>query len=416
MSERCVGAEAPSDRTIGNLRGISAEAGNASKRKLVSRKRDVELVFPKPTEAVDVVTSIVSTVYPPQQVECVQQLNSRKFLVSFKTAQSAECFSNVWAASIRIAGSVPLCKWLGVERKRIKIAFLPNAVPNSELADVLKTYGRVIEISDEVHANLPVPIKTGTRLVDMEMTTAVPNIITVCGFSVPVTYKGVILQCRRCLHTGHLKADCNIPYCDRCKSFGHLSNECEAPCLKCRAPDHHWKDCAVRSYAFAAALGDAAAGEDGSPARLFEPDDLTDPPSKLKPIPVASQPVSTLSAPDQNTNEETVGPHTGNETGLNSGNASTEDNFDSATEHNSETDFEATCTSDVNIGREGGKADDATVDRAVTSTPQAAGTSCDGPWLSAKLRSKKRKNTSITPDKLPEAKKVTVSSNSPALP
>lgn len=84
------------------------------------------------------------------------------------------------------------------------------------------------------------------------MVEPVPNIITVCGFEVPVTYRGVIIQCRRCLREGHLKAGCTTPFCDRCKSFGHEGNGCAAPCLKCKAPGHHWRDCSVRNYAFAA--------------------------------------------------------------------------------------------------------------------------------------------------------------------
>lgn len=56
---------------------------------------------------------------------------------------------------------------------------------------------------------------------------------------------------------GHLKSTCTTPYCDRCRSFGHEASSCKAPCLKCKLPDHHWKDCTVRSYAFIAATVDS---------------------------------------------------------------------------------------------------------------------------------------------------------------
>lgn len=406
MSARSGGTEVPIDRDLGYLRETPVAADNAPTRKLVSRKRDVELAFSQPTEASKVASAIVSIVNPPQLIECVQQLNPRKYLASFKTMQAAEYFSRVGALSLRIAGSAPTCKWLGAERKRIKISFLPNAVGNGELADVLKAYGRVVDITDVMHADMPVPIKTGTRLVDIEMTSNVPNIITVCGFSVPVTYRGVELQCRRCLRTGHLKADCSTPYCDRCRSFGHLAVQCDAPCLKCKAPDHHWKNCTVRSYAFAAASGGVAALRPDHPIGLNEHDEIT--------IPLAQSSIHSESdrregpnfdaAKDMNVNiiEDDVA----SDTAHNTDGGSTEDNFESVTEHNSEIEVNITCTHDINNGKE--KADDSPGERAAPSTA----TPCNGPWQSAKQRSKKRKNVSITPDKLPESKKAAVSDDS----
>lgn len=410
MSARSGGAEIPTDRVLRNLRELSTAADNASSRKLVSRKRDVELVFSQPAEASKIAAAIVSAVNPPQQIDCVQQLNQKKFLVSFKTVQAAEYFSKVGAPSLRIAGTAPICKWLGVERKRIKISFLPNAVDNSELLEVLKAYGRVIDICDEMHADMPVPIKTGTRLVDMEMTSSVPNIITVCGFSVPVTYRGVELQCRRCLRTGHLKAECNTPYCDRCRSFGHHVVRCDAPCLKCRAPDHHWRNCAVRSYAFAASSGGVETMQADVPVSLIELDDITVPPAHSSTRSEANPKESSTFDAGANMNEHTIeeGEIEHSETEHNPDGESTEEHFDSATEHNSEIEVNLTCTPDVNNGKE--KANDTPAKHAEPSVE----TPSSGPWQSAKQRNKKRKNLSITPDKLPEVKKAAVKETSPS--
>lgn len=384
MAAMSGGTARPNDRDLENLPALAEDAAKAAKRQLVSRRRDVELVLPQPTAADSVVAAIVAVVAPPEQIDCIQQLNSKKFFVSFKTAGSAEFFHRVIAPSLRIAGSVPTSRWLGAERKKIRVAFLPHAVPNSELADALKSYGRVVDITEEVYADTPVRIKTGTRVVEMEMTMPVPNIITVCGFTVPVTYKGVVLQCRRCLLTGHLKADCSTPLCDRCKAFGHCANVCKAPCLKCRAPDHHWRDCSVRSYAFAA----ASSGMSATPSLPSKPRDGADVKS---PVEASSNPPRNLqnSSPilQQPMNEDTV----------------TEE-FNSATEINFESDTDVTCHGDLNS--ENRTADEMPHSRGEGDGQRVEEPTCSGPWESAKLRNKKRKNVSITPDKLPDCKKA----------
>lgn len=225
----------------------------------VCRKKDFELVCDQPVESKVVVNAVLSLVQPPQLLDGVQQINNRKYIVSFKTVAGAETFLGL-ASKLNIPGTTLTCKWMGAEFKRVKVAFLPLAVPNEELASVLKKFGRVIQITEELHRFASVPLKTGTRFVDMEMDRPVPNMISVRGFTVPATYRGVIIQCRRCLQAGHMKSDCNVPYCGRCRAFGHNEDACSAPCLKCGSPDHHWRNCAVRNYAFA-----TAAAEDGNP-------------------------------------------------------------------------------------------------------------------------------------------------------
>lgn len=375
----------PSVRVFEGVPVVSDDAIQASRRQLVSRKRDVELVFGQPMAAGSVVAAIVAVVNPPELIECIQQLNSRKFFISFKTAASAEGFHRVVAPSLRVEGAAPISKWLGAERRKIRVAFLPHAVANSELAEELKRYGRILDISDETYADTPVRIKTGTRIVEMEMISPVPNIITVCGFSVPVTYKGVVLQCRRCLLTGHLKADCATPFCDRCKAFGHSAELCKAPCLKCKAPDHHWKDCSVRSYAFAAASSGLSAVPTVLPTA--EPDQGTlvtvsaEPGTDEMQVQQNSSPVAESSMSDITIEE-----------------------YDSATEHNSETGAGVACQDQTN--KEEREADDYSKMRGNKTCKDAEEPTCSGPWESAKLRNKKRKNVSITPDKLPDAKKA----------
>lgn len=374
----------------------SREAINAAKRQAVSRRRDVELVFSQQV-AIDIfVDAITSAISIPQQIECIQSINPKKFLVSFKSEEAAEHFHRVSAPALCISGVVPSCRWLGSERKRIRVTFLPNAVPNAELVNVLKKYGDVLQVTDEVYANRPLVIKTGTRLVDMNMSKAVPNILTVCGFSVPVTYKGVAIQCRRCLQEGHLKAECRTAYCDRCKAFGHSDNDCTAPCLKCKALDHHWRECTIRSYAFAAALGttnesptnptktSAAATETRAEAvancaRATEPVTDTTVSAGAESAPVAA------SSPNADCSVDT---------------SIVEDAFNSAAEYNSESELELTgvSTGETPLAQE----------QDVPLTCKQANEADDGrkmEWQGVNARNKKRKKVSVTSEKSPDHKK-----------
>lgn len=387
MSANSGGTRVPNAWASENVPAAFSDASDVSKRQRVSRKRDVELVFAQSMEAGNVVAAIVSAVNPPQQLECIQQLNTRKFLVSFTTANAAESFDRLVAPSLRIAGCKPLSKWLGMERKRLRVAFLPCAVDNGDLAEVLNKYGRVIQVTDEVYTDTPVRIKTGTRLVEMEMSSPVPNIISVCGFSVPVTYRGVMLQCRRCLLTGHLKADCNTPFCDRCKSFGHSADECDAPCLKCRSPGHHWRDCAVRSYAFAAASSHPATGPVDLHADAIQPetgiDLLTEEclnvPTDLL---ISSSPVS--------------------ERGRD--NTMMEVEFDTVTEQNFEKVVCADAARSTNKNDERAVANNS--EHVTVTFERADAVSCGGPWETAKTRSRKRGNVSSRPDSLTDINKT----------
>lgn len=208
-----------------------AEVANAAKRRQVARDKDFVLTCDQSVPISTVVDAVIASVNPPQDLNSVQQINDKKFIISFKSNAAAAAYNLQCAASLRIPGATSVCKWLGADVRRIRVTYLPTAIENTKLEEVLSEYGRVLRTTDEVYAGKPVLVKTGTRLVDLEMTRPVPNLITVCGYTVPTAYKGVVVQCRRCLLEGHLKAACVTPFCTRCKSFGHEEAACEAPLL-----------------------------------------------------------------------------------------------------------------------------------------------------------------------------------------
>lgn len=229
-----------------------ADAANAAKRREVSRDKDFVLVCDKVVPVDVVVDAVIASVNPPQDLNSVQQITDRRFIISFKSSAAAAAYNLHGASGLSIPGTNFVCKWLGADIRKIKVTYLPTAIENKKLEEVLTSYGRVLSITDEVYTGKAVLVKTGTRIVELEMTRPVPNLITVCGYTVPAVYRGVVVQCRRCLQEGHLKATCNTPFCERCKTFGHEETTCAAPCFKCGSIEHHWRDCKIRNYVLAA--------------------------------------------------------------------------------------------------------------------------------------------------------------------
>lgn len=400
MSADSGGTAASHERRMADLPETSPEDTNAVKRQLVSRRRDVELVFHQQVAVDAFVDAIISATSIPKQIECIQSINPRKFLVSFRSAEAAEYFCQVSAPALRIAGAMPSCRWLGSERKRIRVGFLPNAVSNNELVKVLKNYGEVVQVTDEVYANRPFVIKTGTRLVDMDMSKAVPNILSVCGFSASVTYRGVITQCRRCLQKGHFKAECTAPFCDRCRTFGHREIDCAAPCLKCKSLDHHWKECTVRSYAFAA----ASHTKDEARANPTEAA-IAAPMDQLGIAAKDALPTAPVTAVNTG-NEEAEPPYKETSTptaNYNGDTSNIEDGFVSPAEYNSLSELEATGVFAERVLPAASQSIHAPV---TCKQENGADDGRDAEWRDAKARNKKRKKLSLTSEKSPDPKKV----------
>lgn len=245
MSSESDGEGVAGGLTTGAASLSYAEVVNAAKRREVPRDKDFVLTCDQSVPLDVVVDAVIVSANPPQELYAIQQINDKKFIISFKSSAAAAAYNRQGAPNLRIPGATSVCKWLGVDIKRIRVSYLPTAIDNKKLEEVLTDYGRVIKITDEVYAGKPVVVKTGTRLVDFEMARPVPNLITVCGYTVPAVYKGVVIQCRRCLREGHLKADCNTDFCARCKTFGHSEANCEVPRPNRGAAGQGTKACTV---------------------------------------------------------------------------------------------------------------------------------------------------------------------------
>ncbi|KAG0416213.1 hypothetical protein HPB47_006608 [Ixodes persulcatus] len=140
---------------------------------------------------------------------------------------------------------------VGAHVVHVSVYRLPPYVSEDALVQVLGQYGKVNGLSHVTYRDRP-DIRTGTRVVKLEMAKPVPNFIHIQGHRVMVDYRGMRRVCSRCGQEGHFGPACKTPRCDRCGVFGHPTEGCAAPCQRC-GHAHATTDCVQRKTYSAAA-------------------------------------------------------------------------------------------------------------------------------------------------------------------
>ncbi|KAM7313165.1 mucin-2-like [Ixodes scapularis] len=170
---------------------------------------------------------------------------------------------------------------VGAHVVHVSVYRLPPYVFEDALVQVLGQYGKVKGLSHVTYRDRP-DIRTGTRVVKLEMAKPVPNFIHIQGHRVMVDYRGMRRVCSRCGQEGHFGPACKTPRCDRCGVFGHPTEGCAAPCQRC-GHAHATTDC-VQRKTYSAAARDPRRG---SPPPASTPEPLTTqapgPPEQAKP-------------------------------------------------------------------------------------------------------------------------------------
>ncbi|KAG0437023.1 hypothetical protein HPB47_017643 [Ixodes persulcatus] len=127
--------------------------------------------------------------------------------------------------------AVPL-ELVGARTVHVSVYRLPPYVSEEALVQALSQYGKVKGITYPSFRDRP-ELRTGTRVVKVEMSKTIPNFISVNGFRVMVDYRGLRRVCSRCGQEGHIGPACKTPRCDRCGVFSHPTAGCTTPCLRC---------------------------------------------------------------------------------------------------------------------------------------------------------------------------------------
>ncbi|KAH7939035.1 hypothetical protein HPB52_005070 [Rhipicephalus sanguineus] len=121
------------------------------------------------------------------------------------------------------------------------------------LTGALAEYGKVKSVAFATATNRQTKLN-GVRVVRIEMSEPVPNLLTVAGHRIMLEYRGMRRVCARCSEVGHMASACSTPYCKRCGAFGHGTEGCEAECRRCGGK-HGTRDCFRRRCYVAAARG-----------------------------------------------------------------------------------------------------------------------------------------------------------------
>lgn len=87
-------------------------------------------------------------------------------------------------------GTTPIHKWFGAEL-RLRLTYLAVTFPPKA---VLKKFGRMTYITNEVYWKKPIVLKAQTCNVVVEMNQPILNTIIVCGSSVLVQHR-IVIQC-----------------------------------------------------------------------------------------------------------------------------------------------------------------------------------------------------------------------------
>lgn len=153
---------------------------------------------------------------------------------------------------------------MGPQVVYVTVYRLNPVVSHADLAAALRPYGKVLNVSQPSWRSLQ-HIKTGMRLVKMEMAKAVPNFMKIRGFKAQFEYKGVRRVCARCGQSGHQVSNCKTPWCGRCSEYGHDEADCNAKCRRCKG-NHATADC-LRPRSYADAASNFSATPSASPSQ-----------------------------------------------------------------------------------------------------------------------------------------------------
>lgn len=91
----------------------------------------------------------------------------------------------------------------------VRIHDLPTDVPNLEIAEAMREYGKVLSIRDEVWRDFFPGVPNGVRVLKMKLSKPVPSYITVRKYRTLATHTSQIATCRHCGLKRHASRSCS---------------------------------------------------------------------------------------------------------------------------------------------------------------------------------------------------------------
>ena len=149
----------------------------------------------------EVIKDFAKQVPLERALECVQLIKGRTIRVVFPSARIMEemMHTGLTFPEHPIVFKTPsIFHW-------VTLLDLPYGIPVDEIRTALSKFGQIAHVKSESYMGL----YTGTRLVKMELRSAIPSRVYVAGQVCTTFYKGQVRSCFKCGRTSHEAKKCS---------------------------------------------------------------------------------------------------------------------------------------------------------------------------------------------------------------
>ena len=195
----------------------------------LSRSIDVKLgVFPdKPSDS-DVAKSLWDFFNEAAQfkVVAIQRCPNRIARVTFEVGGEAVLSDFLEGETILVRGVECEVTFPAPPVENVLVYHFPYEKDDRQVKEVLSRYGSIKNVAYQSWTNLE-GVHTGTRIVKMDRTDAIPRSLMIGGYRCKIWYRGQAVICDVCRGAGHVAAKCPVKgNCFRCRQPGHKAQEC----------------------------------------------------------------------------------------------------------------------------------------------------------------------------------------------
>ena len=173
------------------------------------------------------------------QVDCLQVLRDKTVKVVFKDAGSSQSFFD---RGLSLNGVNIELKAPFKPTTRVIVQDVPYHMPSHLVRNAFSAFGEVKNVSFRKETDA---LKSGDRIVSMEIRQTIPRHLVVGGYYATVFYSGQPPYCEIC-RGEHLTSRCPLKgKCRRCREVGHLGRNCpqREGCAQCGENGHVRLDC-----------------------------------------------------------------------------------------------------------------------------------------------------------------------------
>ena len=190
---------------------------------------DVKLgVFPdKPSDS-DVAKSLWDFFNEAAQfkVVAIQRCPNRIARVTFEVGGEAAIGDFLEGETIFVRGVECQVTFPNPPVENVLVYHFPYEKDDRQVKEVLSRYGSIKNVAYQSWTNLE-GVHTGTRIVKMDRTVAIPRSLMIGGYRCKIWYRGQAVICDVCRGAGHVAAKCPVKgNCFHCRKPGHKAQEC----------------------------------------------------------------------------------------------------------------------------------------------------------------------------------------------